>query len=132
MEAVGRARGASDRIAARAAFASADVPSPRIGIETNAFRRRKAQASTSPTSFSPALPFLLLRHKRSRPGDVGSSAAATPSFRRKPEPTEATQPRPHPKPHRFKPVIPAKAGIHFDLPGASQKQQQNGFRLSPE
>ncbi|MEH6422019.1 hypothetical protein [Pseudomonas sp. CGJS7] len=35
-------------------------------------------------------------------------------------------------------VIPAKAGIHFDLAVAcgsgrqQQKQRQNGFRLSPE
>ncbi|ALN58611.1 serine/arginine repetitive matrix 2 [Lysobacter enzymogenes] len=45
MEAVGRARGASDRIAARAAFASADVPSPASGSKRTrsaAARRRRA------------------------------------------------------------------------------------------
>jgi hypothetical protein len=40
---------------------------------------------------------------------------------------------------RQRPVIPAKAGIHFDLDlghtrvgGVEYAQNQNGFRLSPE
>ncbi|ALN56105.1 hypothetical protein GLE_0747 [Lysobacter enzymogenes] len=39
--------------------------------------------------------------------------------------------------HSLEPVIPAKAGTHFDFAVASRRaaaeeQRQNGFRLSPE
>jgi hypothetical protein len=49
---------------------------PPIGIEAKAFRRRKAQASTSPTSFSPALPLFVVATEAKRLQRCDRSCAA--------------------------------------------------------